>query len=306
MSQTTSDILMIRPTHFAFNEETAGNNEFQTRDAGLENVQKKAVKEFNAMVELLKSMGVRVHVVQDSSIPIKPDAVFANNWLSTYSDNTLITWPMYAPNRRVERRDKIVEHLGKMFHIDQTIHYERYESEHIFVEGTGSLVLDRENKIAYACLSDRTHNALISVFCEDMGYTSVVFHALDQQQKSIYHTNVMMSIGEKVAVVCSESILDESREKVLENLRNSGKEILDISFEQMCHFAGNMLELKSADGQALMVLSQTARSSLNKDQLALLEKHCALVIPEIPVIETIGGGSVRCMMCEIFLAPRFS
>lgn len=306
MSQTTSDILMIRPAHFAFNEETAGNNEFQTRDAGLENIQKMAVKEFNAMVELLKMKGVRVHVIQDSSIPVKPDAVFPNNWLTTHSENTLITWPMYAQNRRLERREKIQEHLSELFHVDHTIHYERYESEHIFVEGTGSLVLDRENKIAYACLSDRTHNALISIFCKELGYTSVVFHALDQQQKSIYHTNVMMSIGEKVAVVCSESILDESREKVLESLRNSGKEILDISFEQMCDFAGNMMELKSTDGQALMVLSQTAKSSLNKDQLALLEKHCSLVVPEIPVIETVGGGSVRCMICEIFLAPRFS
>jgi hypothetical protein len=297
---------MIRPAHFAFNEETAGNNEFQTRDAGLDNIQKKAIVEFNTMTNLLTHHGVRVHIIQDTAEPVKPDAVFPNNWLSTHAGNTLITWPMYAYNRRIERRNKIQEHLARLFHIDRIIHYERYESEQIFLEGTGSLVLDRKNKIAYACLSDRTHNALISVFCKDMGYTAVVFHALDEQQKSIYHTNVMMAIGEKIAVICSESILDESREKVIDSLLGSGKEILDISTEQMCHFAGNMLELKSTAGQPLMILSQTARSSLTTDQLALLEKHCQLVVPEIPVIETIGGGSVRCMICEIFLTPRFS
>mgnify|MGYP001549555852 CR=1 FL=1 len=306
MSQTTSDILMIRPAHFAFNEETAGNNEFQTRDDRLEDAQKVAVKEFNAMTKLLRSKGVRVHVIQDTAEPIKPDAVFPNNWLSTHAVNTLITWPMYAFNRRTERREKIVAHLGSLFHIDQNIHYERYESEHIFLEGTGSLVFDRENKIAYACLSDRTHNALISVFCRDMGYTAIVFHALDEQQKSIYHTNVMMAIGEKVAVVCSEGILDESREKVLDSLRNSGKEILNINFDQMCHFAGNVIELKNTDGQSLMVLSKTAHRALQKEQLQLLEKHSELVVVDIPVIETIGGGSVRCMICEIFLEPRFS
>lgn len=297
---------MIRPAHFEFNEETAGNNEFQTRDSGFEDIAKKAISEFNTMAELLTKHGVRVHVVQDTKKPVKPDAVFPTNWLSTHAGSTLITWPMYALNRRMERRDKIREHLAGLFHIDQSIHYERYESEQIFLEGTGSLVLDREHKIAYACLSDRTHNALISVFCEELGYTALVFHALDEQQKSIYHTNLMMGIGDKVAVVCSESILEESREKVLDSLRNSGKEILDINFEQMRHFAGNMLELQSTNGEPLMVLSRAARSSLNRDQLALLEMNCTLVVPEIPVIETIGGGSVGCMICEIFLAPRFS
>lgn len=304
-AQTTCDLLMIRPASFGFNEQTAGNNEFQSPSESLKNVAKKAIKEFNAMKDLLVDYGIRVHVIQDKPDTIRPDAVFPNNWLSTHQKNTLVTWPMYAPNRRLERRKDTIKHLERLFQVEKQIHFEGYEDGAQYLEGTGSLVLDRENKTAYACLSDRTHAVIIDVFCKQFGYQSVVFHALDQNGKAIYHTNVMMSIGTKTAVVCLESILEESRALVKEKIKATGKTFIEISYDQMNAFAGNMLEVRNTKGDAIIIMSKTAQNALDKNQLAIVSKNAQIVVPEIPSIEIIGGGSVRCMLCEIFLEPLF-
>lgn len=308
MRQTTSHILMIRPARFAFNEQTAESNSFQVSDGANETeVHELAVAEFDAMVSLLSSKGIHVHVIQDTENPVKPDAVFPNNWISTHENGTLITYPMFAPNRRTERREDIIEYLKEKFEIRHRYSFEFYENEEdpMFLEGTGSMIFDRPENIVYACTSPRTDIRLIDKFNVLMGMQSIVFQAVDKNGQDIYHTNVMMAVGQDFAVVCMGSIADpEIRKRVRLVLERSGKEIVDITLSQMEHFAGNMLEVENDNGKRFLCLSQTAFDSLTENQKDTLSEKTTLLPVAIPHIEKYGGGSVRCMMCEIFLPPR--
>lgn len=304
MSQTTSTILMIRPVNFGFNEQTAWSNAFQNRNAEQQQVQDKALKEFDNLVTILQKNGVEVIVVDDTAEPHTPDSIFPNNWVSFHQDGNVFLYPMMAENRRLERREDIILQLEDEFKIKHIIDLSRFEHENKFLEGTGSMVLDRGNKLAYACLSPRTNQEVLDLFCAQSGYKPVLFHAVDENGMDIYHTNVLMCIGDKFAVICLDSIADEKEKaEVTASLKSTHKEIVAISFTQMNHFAGNMLELKNKDGESLLVMSQSAYQSLNSHQKTTLEKYCKLLYANIHTIESNGGGSARCMIAEVHLPP---
>jgi hypothetical protein len=304
--QTTNHILLVKPQHFSFNKETAGSNAFQNISNDKDELIKQNVlKEFDNFSRTLSSKGVHVTVVNDTPLPQKPDAVFPNNWASFHADGTVILYPMYAPNRRHERRQDIIDTLKKNFEITNVLDLSIYEKENQFLEGTGSIVFDHEHKIAYACLSPRTDKALFIRTCEFLNYQPVYFFAHDQQGKQIYHTNVMMCVAEKFAVVCCDCITNrEERELVMKSLKDTGHELVDISFEQMNKFAGNMLELKSNTGKGILAMSKSAYDSLTATQKKQIEEYCELTPLSITTIETIGGGSARCMIAEVFLQPK--
>jgi hypothetical protein len=300
--QTTSTILMISPVNFGFNEQTAGSNAFQNRNAIQQQVQDKALNEFDNLVNVLQENGVEVIVVDDTPEPHTPDSIFPNNWVSFHQDGNVFLYPMMAENRRLERREDIIMQLEDEFKINHVVDLSRFEHENKFLEGTGSMVLDRENKIAYACLSPRTNKEVLDLFCMQSGYKSVLFHAVDENGMDIYHTNVLMCIGSKFAVICLDSIADEKEKaEVIASLNATHKEIVAISFAQMNRFAGNMLELKNKEGENLLVMSQNAYRSLNEDQKTTLQKHCKLLYADINTIENNGGGSTRCMIAEVHL-----
>jgi len=293
---------MIRPVNFGFNEETADSNAFQNKDKNQQAVQDKALAEFNGFVEALRANGVDVTVVDDNPQPYTPDSIFPNNWVSFHADGNIFLYPMQAENRRLERREDIINLLEDNFKVHHIVDLSRYEEQNKFLEGTGSMVLDRENKIAYACLSPRTDKDVLYVFCEQSGYSAICFDAVDENGKAIYHTNVLMCVGSKFAVICLDSIANpHERIVVSEALRSTQKEIIDISFEQMNHFAGNMLEVKSKNGDTLVVMSESAYNALNNDQISTLKKYGKLVYADIQTIENNGGGSARCMMAEVHL-----
>jgi hypothetical protein len=293
---------MIRPVNFGFNEQTAGSNAFQNRDAEQQQVQDKALAEFDSLVSTLRANGVEVIVIDDTPEPHTPDSIFPNNWVSFHQDGNVFLYPMMAENRRLERREDIIMQLEDEFKIKHIIDLSRFEHEHKFLEGTGSMVLDRENKIAYACLSPRTDKEVLDLFCEQSGYKPVLFHATDENGMAIYHTNVLMCIGSKFAVICLDSIADEKeKDEFIASLKSTHKEIVAISFAQMNQFAGNMLELKSKKGESLLVMSQNAYQSLKQDQKTVLEKYCKIVYADINTIESNGGGSARCMIAEVHL-----
>ena len=301
--QIAKNILLVRPSNFVFNSETAVSNAFQKEvKESEEAIKQKVLKEFEKFVITLKSKGVNVFVFDDTQYPEKPDAVFPNNWASFHSDGTVILYPMFAPNRRHERRQDIIDSLKKNFKITHTLDLSAYESENRYLEGTGSIVFDRQNKIAYACLSPRTDKELFNEVCDYLHYKPVCFRAHDKDGKEIYHTNVMMCIGEKFSVICLDSISDkQERELVFESLTNAGHQIIDITFEQMNNFAGNMLAIQTNDNKSILVLSQSSFDSLTTAQKNKIEKYCELVPLSIKTIETIGGGSARCMIAELFL-----
>ncbi|HWD87273.1 MAG TPA: arginine deiminase-related protein [Mucilaginibacter sp.] len=302
--QTTSTILMIRPVNFGFNKQTAGSNAFQNHNADQRQVQDKALREFDSFVNILRDNGVKVILIDDTPEPHTPDSIFPNNWVSFHSDGTVFLYPMMAENRRLERREDIINQLENEFSVKRVIDLSRFEFEHKFLEGTGSMVLDRENKIAYACISPRTDKEVLEEFCHDSGYKPVLFHAVDQNRKDIYHTNVLMCIGGSFVVICLESIKDESeRQQVLGSFRSTRKQVLTITFDQMNHFAGNMLEVQSKDGESLLVMSKSAWDSLDYEQKAILSSFSKPVYADISTIESNGGGSARCMMAEVHL-PR--
>jgi len=302
--QTTSTILMIRPVNFGFNEQTAGSNAFQNRNAEQQQVQDKALSEFDEMVNVLRDNGVEVIVIEDTPEPHTPDSIFPNNWVSFHSDGNVFLYPMMAENRRLERREDIITDLENEFEIKHVIDLSRFEHEHKFLEGTGSMVLDRENKIAYACLSPRTDKEVLELYCHESGYRPVLFHAVDQIGMDIYHTNVLMCVGSSFVVICLESIKDAAEKAmVIETIAATKKELIDISFDQMNHFAGNMLEVQSGRGESLIVMSKSAWDSLNEHQRAKLSYFSKPVYSDINTIETNGGGSARCMMAEVHL-PR--
>ncbi|MGN8068945.1 citrulline utilization hydrolase CtlX [Mucilaginibacter sp. 22184] len=301
-NQSTNNILMIRPVSFGFNEQTAGSNAFQNREADQQAVQDKALTEFDGFVKVLRENGVKVTVIDDTPQPHTPDSIFPNNWVSFHADGQVFLYPMQAENRRLERREDIISKLEDRFKINHVIDLSRFEDENKFLEGTGSMVLDRENKIAYACLSPRTDKEVFGLFCEQAEYRAVSFDAVDEHGKAIYHTNVLMCVGSKYVVICTDSIPNPHEKiEVLESLRSTQKEIIEISFEQMNRFAGNMLEVKNKTDETLIVMSKNAFEALFEEQKSTLQKYGKLVYADINTIETNGGGSARCMMAEVHL-----
>jgi len=304
-NQSTNNLLMIRPVAFGFNVQTAGSNAFQKQDADQQAVQKKAKQEFDGFVQVLRDNGVSVTVIDDTIEPHTPDSIFPNNWVSFHDNGDIFLYPMQAENRRLERREDIIRQLEDNFKANHVIDLSRYEAKNQFLEGTGSMVLDRENKIAYACLSPRTNAEVLKAFCDYIGYQAITFDAFDQNEQAIYHTNVLMAVGSKFAVICLDSIINSTeKEAVIRSLKSTGKEIIDITFDQMNHFAGNMLEVKNNLGETLVVMSQSAFTSLTEEQKTTLEKYGKLVYADINTIETNGGGSARCMMAEVHLEVR--
>ncbi len=299
--QTTNHILMIRPVDFKFNTQTAGNNKFQ--EATLQdNVQQQALAEFDGFVAMLRSNGVDVTVIDDTLQPETPDSIFPNNWVSFHEDGSVYLYPMFSENRRLERRRDIIDTIGEKFQLNHVSDLSFFEQQVLFLEGTGSMVLDRQNKIAYACLSVRTDEEVLNNFCMLTGYTPVAFQAVDESRFPIYHTNVMMCIGDQFAVVCFDSIPNSAeKEMVKQSLLATGKELVDITFDQMNHFAGNMLQVKGKDGQSLLVMSEQAYLSLNPEQLATLTQYAKIVHAPLYTIEKNGGGSARCMLAEVHL-----
>lgn len=306
-TQTTSNILMVRPANFGFNPETAVNNFYQQQDKrNPQTINKIAQTEFDAFVGLLEEKGVNVLVIEDTDEPKKTDAIFPNNWFSTHEDGKLILYPMFSPNRRKERRKDIIEILMKKgFKISDIIDLTFFENDEQYLEGTGSLILDRVNKVAYACHSLRTHPVPLAYFGRLMEYEMVDFDATQVVEgvvSPIYHTNVMMHIGTEIAVVCLDSIpLASEKLKVQEYLEKTGKKMIPITAKQKFQFAGNMLELKSSNGSKLTVMSDTAYQSLGQVQVQTIQRYTDIAVPHIPTIEKLGGGSVRCMLAEIFL-----
>jgi len=306
-TQTTPNILMVRPASFGFNEETAENNAFQVNDQSLspQEIKSKAIAEFDQFVIKLKTHGILVSVFQDSDSPTKPDAIFPNNWISFHEDGSVITYPMYSPKRRLERTDEVLNLLEHDFWITEHIHLEDAEEDNKYLEGTGSMVLDRENQIAYACISQRTDVNLLDQFCEIVGYNPISFVSTDSNDELVYHSNVMMAIGEDFAVVCLDSIKNTTeRQALVDSFEETDKEIIPISLEQMNQFAGNMLQVRSVQGDRYLVMSETAKNCLNEKQIASINRHTRILTGKIPTIEKYGGGSVRCMMAEVFLPEK--
>ena len=306
MSQITNTILMIRPVAFRMNEETAVNNYFQ-EDLQLRNaeINAKAQEEFDNFVEKLRKVGVNVIVENDDLKMDTPDSIFPNNWVSFHKDGTVGLYPMFAENRRRERREEVMTRLEEEgFLIDGYMDYTSAEDEGYFLEGTGSLLLDRVNNKAYCAISPRADEELVIEFCEDFEYDPVIFTAnqnAKNQRLPIYHTNVMMALAETFAVICLDTIDDKHEKKnVIKHLKETKKEIITITEEQMHQFAGNMLQVKGADAN-YMVMSEAARSSLKSDQVKAIQKHCKILSSDLTTIETCGGGSARCMMAEVFL-----
>ncbi|MCF6130424.1 arginine deiminase-related protein [Flavobacterium sp. AS60] len=308
MKQTTNSILMIRPVAFRMNEQTAVNNYYQKVLDGLspETVNAKAQKEFDTFVAKLRKVGVNVIVVEDTLEPNTPDSIFPNNWISFHESGDVALYPMFAENRRAERREDILDILeDEGFQINQIVDYTSAEEDNVFLEGTGSLLLDRENGKAYCALSPRADEEVMIEFCEDFELTPVIFEAfqtVNGERKLIYHTNVMMCLGDTFAVICADCIDDKKERKmVLDSLRGDDKEIILITEEQVNNFAGNMLEVKGKNDERFLVMSESAYKSLTKKQIAQLEAHVEIIHSSLDTIEACGGGSARCMMAEIFL-----
>ncbi len=302
-AQVTNTILMVRPAFFGFNHETADNNAFQVMDAKIsdEKIHRSALKEFDGITQLLKSKGVDVVIEEDTSKPRKPDAIFPNNWISFHENGSIITYPMFSPIRRKERREAIVKQMTEKFGFDRRYSLEQYEDQNTFLEGTGSMVLDRSNHVVYACLSPRTDPTVLDKFCTLLDYDRMVFTAVDRDAQPIYHTNVMMSVGERFAVVCLDSISNlMEREELEKKITESGKELIEISMNQLHHFAGNLLQLKNMEDQALIVMSKQAYKSLSPGQIDRITGHGEIVHATLDTIEKFGGGSARCMIAEIF------
>ncbi len=308
--ELTKHIMMVRPISFRYNDQTAVNNYYQKVKDGLspEDANKLAQKEFDDFVALLRKHKVEVYVFQDDGFPDTPDSIFPNNWVSFHEDGRIALYPMYAENRRNERREEMFDILSDDFgfKIDELEDFTEFENDGLFLEGTGSMVLDRVNKLAYAALSERTDIEVLDTFCERFDYQAVSFHAFQKapsgERLPIYHTNVMMCMGKGFAVICLNAIDDmNERNRVKDMLKETGKKIIEISEAQKEHFAGNMLNLVNTYGQELMVMSTAAFTALRQDQIEALQKHAEIVHGSLDTIEALGGGSARCMMAEIFL-----
>lgn len=307
MSKIASTILMIRPASFGYNAETAANNVFQSKSASLtqQQVQEKAVEEFDNFIDTLRKKKIEVLVVQDTPLPKKPDALFPNNWFCTLQDGTVAVFPMYAANRRIEKRDDLLQMLADNYKVKDVEDWSEYEAEHLFLEGTGSMIIDHEYKIIYACISARTNKAVLEKFAFAHGYKAMLFHSKDEAGTDVYHTNVIMHLGESYAIICMESIPEEIERIALSQLlQSTGHEIIPITMQQVHAYAGNMLQVKNEKGKNFTILSRSAYISLTREQKQILQHHTTLLPIDIKTIETIGGGSVRCMMAEIFLEKK--
>ena len=304
-SQLASSVLMIRPARFESNPHTAESNKFQGKtDASPQEQQAAAAQEFELIAKQISDSGINVIRVDDTDEPHTPDSIFPNNWVSFHADGTVVLYPMLAVNRRTERRQDIIDKLVSEhgFQVSEVIDLTGHEADQHFLEGTGSMVLDRVNRIAYACLSPRTHLDPLGDFAQRLDYDIVAFDAVDRDGAAIYHTNVLMNVGETLAVICDEAIPDENQRKaVVQSLANTGHEVLSLSMDQMEAFAGNMLELRNTSGQRLIAMSDQARRSLTELQVAAIEKNATMVSAPIDNIESSAGGSVRCMLAEIHL-----
>jgi hypothetical protein len=300
--QITDTVLMVRPAAFGYNPETAPSNPFQ-QPAEAGEGQPEALAEFERVVETLLRHGIRVEVAEDTPEPRKTDAVFPNNWISTHQNGTLVIYPMQAPSRRAERRTDIIEQLKQSFALRDLLDLSAYEQEGLFLEGTGSLVLDRVHRLAYACLSPRTSERLVRLFCKRMAFEPIFFQARDVEGRSIYHTNVIMTVGEGFGACCFEAMQPGERKWIAHRLMETGHAIIELSMEQLYAFAGNLLQMKNEQGVRYILLSESARRSLGPSEQSALERQGALLSMAIPTIERLGGGSLRCMLAELFLQP---
>lgn len=306
--QTTDTVLMIEPIAFGFNEETAKNNYFQSEQKGFD-IQFKALSEFKMFVEKLRGKGINVITIKDTLDPHTPDSIFPNNWVSFHNDGKVVLYPMFASNRRVERREDIIETIKKQgFEVTEIDDWSLPETQGHFLEGTGSMIFDHDHKIAYGSVSLRLDENLFREFCEKYGFTPVVFHSFQtvgEERLPIYHTNVMMCVADQFVVICLDCIDNElERSKVIETIKNSGKEIIEISEDQMQRFAGNMLQVNNKEEQKFLVMSETAYQSLSPDQISAIEKYCEIIYSDLNTVEVNGGGSARCMLAEVFLPKK--
>ncbi|NMR36063.1 amidinotransferase [Chryseobacterium aquaticum] len=306
--QTTDTVLMIEPIAFGYNAETAENNYFQVEQKGAD-IQSKALAEFKIFVEKLKSKGINVITIKDTIDPHTPDSIFPNNWVSFHNDGKVVLYPMFASNRRVERREDIIETIKDQgFNVSEMDDWSLPEIQGHFLEGTGSMIFDHDHKIAYGSVSLRLDENLFREFCKKYGFEPVVFHSFQtvgSERLPIYHTNVMMCVADKFVVICLDCIDDElERNKVMKTIKNSGKEIIEISEAQMQQFAGNMLQVHNKNGEKFLVMSQTAYQSLKAEQVSNIEKYCEIIYSDLNTIEVNGGGSARCMLAEVFLPKK--
>ena len=305
MKQITNNIMMIEPVSFNYNTETAINNYYQINNTALskEEIQQKALKEFKEFVSLLRSKNINVIVFKDTENPKTPDSIFPNNWVSFHIDGEVVLYPMYAKNRRLERRNDIIQKLRDDFIVTKINDFSYYENQELYLEGTGSMILDRENKICYAAISDRTNKNIVNDFCNQLNFKPILFTSNQDvrgERLAIYHTNVMMCITTRFAIVCLDSIdCDEEKDRVIDILNETKKEIISISEEQTNKFAGNMLEVEG--DKKYLVMSKSAYSCLTENQIKKINKYCEILYSDLSTIEDYGGGSARCMMAEIFL-----
>ena len=298
--QTANKILMVRPAHFTFNEQTAENNHFQKKTS-LPNLSDRALREFDTFVETLRKNKIEVVVVQDTIEPHTPDSIYPNNWFSTHSTRELVLYPMFAENRRKERKPHVLETIEKHFSAHKIIDLTVWEEKNRFLEGTGSMILDHNNRVAYACRSERTDDIVFEEFYTKMNSEPEIFNAYDEEGRNIYHTNVMLSIGERYAVICAESITDEKRrDNILNKLSMSKRDVIEISFEQMKSFCANIIEVRNSENDNFLIMSKTAKKAFKEEQMNILEKHCKVISSPLDSIELAGGGSARCMIAEIF------
>lgn len=307
INQVTNTVLMVRPANFGFNHETADNNAFQVNDETLspQEIAALAQKEFDGLAMKLKDAGVEVIVIEDTPEPLKTDAVFPNNWFSTHAEGSVILYPMYSSNRRLERRDDIIDYLDQYYEVYDQTDYLEYEDQGIYVEGTGSMILDRPHQKIYACISERSHPDLLRRIATDFQSQLIAFRATDQNGIPYYHTNVIMALGTKIAVICLESIDDNAeRQEVMDSLIADGKEVVEITRDQVSQFAGNMLEVKGKGAINTMVMSSCAFNSLTPGQLSKIEEHLDILHSDLSIIEKYGGGSARCMLAEIYLKKK--
>ena len=303
--QTAKTVLMVEPIAFGYNSQTAENNYFQKEQKETD-IQEKALQEFNNFAAKLREKGINVITVKDTLNPHSPDSIFPNNWVSFHEDGKVALYPMFALNRRVERRPEILERLkNEGFKINTVEDFSPFENEEKYLEGTGSMIFDHDYKIAYGSVSIRLDEELFRNFCAKFGFTPIVFHSyqnVGDQRLPIYHTNVMMCVAEQFVVICLDCIDDEmEREKVQEVIKSSDKELIEISEDQLQQFAGNMLQVQNEEGDKFLVMSETAYKSLTKEQVERIENYCGIIYADLNTIETNGGGSARCMLAEVFL-----
>lgn len=302
--QHSSQLLMIQPVQFEYNVETAINNSFQVITEK-NDTQQHALKEFNNLVSILRAHEMEVLVIEDSKDPHTPDSIFPNNWISFHEDGTLCLYPMFARNRRLERKQTVLDQINQQFEVQQIIDFTKYEQENKFLEGTGSMVLDRENKIVYACISTRTNLAILQIFCEKLNYQLVYFEALDNQLLPIYHTNVMMCVADDYVIICLDSIKDDHQKNdVIKSITATNKTIITITEQQLTQFAGNMLQVHNTTGERYLVMSTKAYQSLSDDQIKTISAFNKIIHADISTIEMNGGGSARCMIAEVFLKKK--